>query len=138
MKQSWAYKNLLTRKFVAVVVLCLFVMKGLSFIGLTASVASDPSSNQQIAATFLLGEICKNNQNGNDHSEGHIDHSQCCVFCSSTIKDTVIIDVASLEVVAVLSPVEEAKPVLFMEELVKVLDPLGFANNWSSTSPPRA
>ena len=141
MKQSWAHKNLLTRKFVATVVLCLFVMKGLSFLGMTASLAADPLAHNQFAESVVLGTHCDKMNDKADHTDHHIDHSQCCVFCSSVSRNAAIaIDVIFSQVVAVLLP-EKQQSVLaitYDDSLIMSSKPIAWGSSWSSTAPPRA
>jgi hypothetical protein len=139
MKQSWAHKNLLTRKFVAVVVLCLFVMKGLSFMGMTASLAADPFAHNQFAASVVLGTHCDKASNNPDHADHHIDHSQCCVFCSSASRDVATVEFTLAAVVTVLSPDREQKilPVVYAYRHIGAAKPLAWGSSWSSTAPPR-
>ena len=141
MKQSWAHKNLLTRKFVAAVVLCLFVMKGLSFLGMTASLAADPLAHNQFAASVVLGTHCEKNNDNADHSDRHIDHSQCCVFCSSASRNVAIaIDVIFSQVVTVLLPEKQLSVLAttYDDSFIMSSKPIAWGSSWSSTAPPRA
>ncbi len=81
MKRSWTHRHLLTRKFIAAAILCLFVLKGLSFLGMTASLAADPQGTSPVIASAVLGTHCENAQNKADPNHQHIDHAECCVFC---------------------------------------------------------
>ena len=141
MKQSWAHKNLFTRKFVAAVVLCLFVMKGLSFLGMTASLAADPLAHNQFAESVVLGTHCDKMNDKADHTDHHIDHSQCCVFCSSSSRNVaIVIDVIYSQVVTVLLPEKQqsASATAYNDNLIIPLKPIAWGSSWSSTAPPRA
>ena len=139
MKRARTNSCLLTRKFVAAAVLCLFVIKGLSFLGLTASLATDPQGTNPVIASVILGTHCENAQNKGDPTHQHIDHSECCVFCSSLSRDTVALDANLLTaIVATLSPREESQPPVYFVKDPTSPQPPGWANSWSSTAPPQA
>jgi hypothetical protein len=139
MKRSWAHRHLLTRKFIAAAILCLFVLKGLSFLGMTASLASDPQGTSPVIASAILGTHCENAQNKADPNHQHIDHAECCVFCSSLSRDTVALDANLLTaIVATLSPREESQPPVYFVKDPTSPQPPGWANSWSATAPPQA
>jgi hypothetical protein len=139
MKRSWTHRHLLTRKFIAAAILCLFVFKGLSFLGLTASFAADPQGTNPVIASAILGTHCENAQNKGDPTHQHIDHSECCVFCSSLSRDTVALDANLLTaIVATLSPREEFQPKVYFVKDPTSAQPPGWANSWSATAPPLA
>ena len=139
MKRSWTHRHLLTRKFIAAAILCLFVLKGLSFLGMTASLASDPQGTSPAIASAILGTHCESAQNKADPTHQHIDHTECCVFCSSLSRDAVALDANLLTViVGILSPKEEAKPIVYFVKNTTSSQPPGWANSWSATAPPSA
>jgi hypothetical protein len=130
---------LLTRKFVAAAVLCLFVIKGLSFLGMTVSLATDPEGTNPIILSAVLGAHCENAQNKADPGHQHISHTECCIFCSSLSRDAVALDANLLTViVGILSPKEEAKPIVYFVKNTTSSQPPGWANSWSATAPPSA
>ena len=129
----------LTRKFVAAAVLCLFVIKGLSFLGMTASLAADPQGTGSVIASAVLGTHCENAQNKADPNHQHSDHAECCVFCSSLSRDAAALDANLLTVIAAtLSPIEESQPTVYFVENTTSPQPPGWANSWSATAPPTA
>jgi len=139
MKHSWAHRHLLTRKFIAAAILCLFVLKGLSFLGMTASLASDPQGTSPVIASAILGAHCENAQNKADPNHQHIDHTECCIFCSSLSKDAVALDVNLLTaIVVILSPREESQSVVYFVKDATSSQPPGWENSWSATAPPTA
>jgi hypothetical protein len=139
MKRSWAHRHLLTRKFFAAAILCLFVLKGLSFLGMTASLASDPQGTSPVIASAILGTHCENAQNKADPNHQHIDHAECCVFCSSLSRDAAALDANLLTViVATLSPQKESRSVVYFVEVATSSQPPGWENGWSATAPPQA
>ena len=139
MKRSWTHRSLLTRKFVAAMILCLFVLKGLSFLSLAASLAADPQGINPVIASAVLGTHCENSQNKADPNHQRIDHTECCVFCSSTSKDTVSLDANLLTViVATLTPQNDPQPVIYFVKDLQGAQPPGWENSWSATAPPQA
>ena len=139
MKRARTNSCLLTRKFVAAAVLCLFVIKGLSFLGMTASLAADPQGTSPVIASAVLGTHCENTQNKADPNHQHIDHAECCVFCSSLSRDAAALDANLLTVIAAtLSPREESRPTVYFVENTTSPQPPGWANSWSATAPPTA
>ena len=139
MKRSWAHRHLLTRKFIAAAILCLFVLKGLSFLGMTASLASDPQGTSPVIASAILGTHCESAQNKADPNHQHVDHTECCVFCSSLSRDAVALDANLLTViVATLSPQKESQSVVYFVEDATSSQPPGWGNSWSATAPPQA
>jgi hypothetical protein len=139
MKQTWAHRNFLTRKFAAAIVLCLFVMKGLSFMGMAASLGSDPFTHNDYAESVVLGMHCDKANNNSDHAGHHIDHSECCVFCSSASRDVTVVDVYFSKVVAVLSPKKEQTilPFVYADRENDAARPFTWRDSWNSTAPPR-
>jgi len=139
MKRTRTHTRILTRRFLAVTILCLFVFKGLSFLGLTASLATDPQGTNPVIASVILGTHCENAQNKGDPTHHHIDHSECCVLCSSLSRDTVALDANLLTaIVATLSPREEFKPKVYFVKDPTSAQPPGWTNSWSATAPPLA
>lgn len=139
MKRSWAHRHLLTRKFFAAAILCLFVFKGLSFLGMTAALASDPQGTSPVIASAILGTPCESAQNKADPNHQHVDHTECCVFCSSLSRDAVAFDANLLTViVATLSPQKESQSVVYFVEAATSSQPPGWENSWSATAPPTA
>jgi hypothetical protein len=139
MKRSWAHRHLLTRKFIAAAILCLFVLKGLSFLGMTASLASDPQEINPVIASAILGTHCESAQNKADPNHQHADHAECCVFCSSLSRDAVALDANLLTViVATLSPQKESQSVVYFVKDCTSSQPPGWENGWSATAPPQA
>jgi hypothetical protein len=139
MKRSWAHRHLLTRKFIAAAILCLFVLKGLSFLGMTASLASDPQGASPVIASAILGTHCESAQNKADPTHQHIDHTECCVFCSSLSRDAVALDANLLTViVATLSPQKEFQSVVYFVKDATSSQPSGWESSWSATAPPQA
>ena len=139
MKRARTNSCLLTRKCVAAAVLCLFIIKGLSFLGMTASLAIDPQATSPVIASAVLGTHCENTQNKADPGHQHINHKECCIFCSSLSRDTVALDANLLTViVGILSPKEEAKPIVYFVKNTTSSQPPGWANSWSATAPPSA
>ena len=139
MKRSWTHRHLLSRKFIAAVILCLFVLKGLSFLGMTASLAADPQVTSPAIASAVLGTHCENAQNKADPNHQHIDHAECCIFCSSLSRDAAALDANLITViVATLLPKEESEPTVYFVENTTNPQPPGWANSWSATAPPQA
>ena len=139
MKRSWAHRHLLTRKFIAAAILCLFVLKGLSFLDMTASLASDPQGTSPVIASAILGTHCESAQNKADPNHQRIDHAECCVFCSSLSRDAVALDANLLTViVATLSPQKESQSVVYFVKDTTSSQPPGWENGWSATAPPQA
>ncbi|MFM8859723.1 MAG: hypothetical protein ACKOEW_06480 [Methylocystis sp.] len=139
MKQTWAHKQLLTRKFIAAVVLCLFVFKGLAFLGMTASLASDPQSANPVITSAVLGTHCEAGKEKSDPLGQHVHNTECCLFCSSPVRDVVGLDASLLTIViASLSPQKELPSALISFEEPTKLEPVGYLSSWSATAPPRA
>jgi hypothetical protein len=105
--------------------------------GMTASLAADPLAHNQFAASVILGTHCDKASNNPDHK--HISHTECCIFCSSLSRDAVALDANLLTViVGILSPKEEAKPIVYFVKNTTSSQPPGWANSWSATAPPSA
>jgi hypothetical protein len=139
MKRSWAHRHLLTRKFVAVAVLCLFIIKGLSFLGITASLAADPLRANPAITAAVLGVHCENAKSKADPSNQHIDYTDCCAFCSSVSKDIVALSANLLLVlVGVSLPQTGIQPKSYFVKNDTSPKPPGWLSGWSSTAPPVA
>lgn len=122
------------RRIAAVVMLCVFVLRGMSLIGMAAALAASPTENP-VFAHVVIGEQCARHDGSNapksNHSEQH------CVLCSPLARDAIALITFVFICVAVFAP---RKPVGIRSHFKKpfyLARPPGLIANWSATSPPR-
>ena len=139
MKRTRTHTSLLNRKLVAAAVLCLFVFKGLSFLGMTAELAMDPQGANPVIAKAILGAHCENTQDKNIPDQKHEAKSECCVFCASSGRDQAFLNVAILaQIITVLSPDAADASLVYDSHQLDIPRPAILSYDWSATAPPTA
>jgi len=123
------------RKIIAVAALCLFVLRGLSFLGVSAALAASPDATGPGLSASLLEEQCERRDKSGDRST-HEECSDCCVLCMSAARTAALLSVSSLTGVLSLSERESMAPRIRLFDL-DAQKPPGLIANWSATSPPR-
>ncbi len=136
MPKTELQRRFLIRKIIAVVALCLFFLRGLSFLGMAASLTAAPQTGGMSFSQFILGEHCEAAKN-DAHPRNH-DHERtgCCVLCMSTARDAIVLSVLVLAQVIAGSPRQGVEPAAFSIENLTALKTPGLNSSWSATSPP--
>jgi hypothetical protein len=114
----------------AVAVICLFVLRGISFLGMAAADGGNPGF-----AHAVLGDRCAS-QDGSDGPRKH-SHSEHCVLCCSVARDIVASHTLVFAKILVLTPGEMPAPTPRAKEAPDLEKASGLIANWSATSPPR-
>jgi hypothetical protein len=131
-----AHRRSLLVKSIAVVALCLFVLRGVGFIEMVASLAAGPAGSAK--ASFLAmtaGEKCHSDDKKTDPARR--DHSTCCVSCAWA-RDAVLLDVVIAARILDLFPETHISlPAWSVDATARAPAP-GLIANWSATSPPRS
>jgi hypothetical protein len=128
------HRRTLIRRIVAVTVLCLFVLRGMTFIGMAAAMAASDGGNPGFAHA-VLGDHCAQ-QEGSDGPRKH-GHSEHCVLCCSVARDIVASNALIFDEVILLTPEEPAAPTPRVKEVPHPEKAPGLIANWSATSPLR-
>jgi hypothetical protein len=123
----------LIRRIVAVAALCLFVLRGMTFIGMAAAMAETDAKNPVFAHAFLGGHCAQ--QDGSDGPRKH-SQSEHCVLCCSAARDIVASNALIFAEVFLREPVEPAAPAPRENEIPHLGNAPGLIANWSATSPP--
>lgn len=129
------------RKAFAVVMLCVFVIKGLSFLGMSSVIAKYPDGQDKSAATAFLGLMCDQAKNTEQPTGKQKIHKDCCILCTSGSRDDrVVIPTTLGDVLAVLVPLRKPEPiiVIFTQQDVHLAYSSGLLTDWSATAPPVA
>jgi hypothetical protein len=134
MLNAQSQRRSLIRRIVAVAVLCLFVLRGMTFIGIAAAMATTDAGNPAFAHA-VLGDHCAR-QDGSDGPRKHA-HSDHCVLCCSAARDIVASNALIFVEVVLLTPDEPATPAPYDNEIPHLRKAPGLIANWSATSPPR-
>jgi hypothetical protein len=129
------HRRTLIRRIVAIAVLCLFVLRGMTFIGMAAAMATTDGGNPSIAHA-VLGENCAQ-QDGSDGPRKHA-HSEHCVLCCSAVRDIAASNALIFFEVILLTPEELPAPTPRAKKAPNLEEAPGLIANWSATSPPRA
>ena len=127
----------LIRKYVAVAVLCLFALRGLSFIGMAAAMAG-PNADNPVFAQIVLGDHCARAQDRSDAPAKQRAHSEHCVLCGSLARDAVALSVLILTDAFVRTPHVNVLSTPPINDIFLLTLAPGLIANWSATSPPRA
>ena len=129
------------RKALAVAMLCIFVIKGLSFLGMSSAIAKYPDGLDQHSATAILGAMCEAARNSEQPTTKQDHHKDCCILCSSGSRDDQAVIPTTLgDIVAVLMPLRKPEPiiVIFTQQDVHLAYSSGLLSDWSATAPPVA
>jgi hypothetical protein len=124
----------LIRRIVAVAVLCLFVLRGMTFIGMAAAMATTDAGNP-VFAHAVLGDHCAR-QDGSDGPHNRV-KSEHCVLCCSAARDIVASNTLIFVEVVLRTPDEPAASAPRDNEMPHLWRAPGLIANWSATSPPR-
>jgi hypothetical protein len=135
MSNPHAHSHTSIRRIAAVVMLCVFVLRGMTLIGMAAALASSPSENP-VFAHAVIGEQCAPHDESNEapksnHSEQH------CVLCSPLARDAIALITFVFICVAVFAPRKPVGTRSYFKEPIYLARPPGLIANWSATSPPR-
>lgn len=128
----------LIRKIAAGAVLCLFILRALSSLGLAAHFAAGIEADDPVFAA-AAGLHCEAPQDPSSPPKQGKDHSQCCVLCASMARGGFALDLLILTHAIVFPPPET--PAFFPSLLFigsQFAKPPGWMANWSATSPPSA
>jgi hypothetical protein len=129
------------RKALAVAMLCVLVVKGLTFLGMSSVIAKYPDGQDQHAATSFLGLICDQVKNTEQPTGKQKIHKDCCILCSSVSRhDLAVIPTTLGDVVAVFMPQRKPEPIniIFTQQDVYLAYSSGLLSDWSATAPPVA
>ena len=137
MKRNWAHKHLLTRKFIAAVVLCVFALKAVSMMGLVAELAAAPSIHKEAISNIVVGTHCDHSNSKHAPSGNHEDLEDCCAFCFSSTQKFTALDLTNIAtIIDILTPhIHVGTPIVFSKNSVQPSN-FGWVTSWSSTSPP--
>jgi hypothetical protein len=124
-----------TRRIVAVAVLCLLVMRAMTFIGMAAAMAT-PDADNPAFVHVVLGDDCRR-EDGSESPRKSI-HPEHCVLCSFAARDAMASGALFFAEDFLLLPVEPAATAPPFEENLHWAKTPGLIDNWSATSPPRS
>ena len=141
MKTQFAHFIRTNRKALAVVMLCILVLKGFSFLGMASSMAKYPDASNQYFSAAVLAAHCDQERNGGLPQGTQSHHTECCVLCSGASRDEAAADVTLLgAVIALLTPQTEPRPlpVSYSPQEPRLAFSTGLFSDWSATAPPVA
>ena len=141
MKLSFALFIRTNRKALAVAMLCVFVLKGFSFLGMASSIAKHPEASNHYFSMAILGDHCDQDRDSGLPQDGQAQHTECCVLCSTAVRDAALAGIALPgSVIALLTPVSEAGPlpVSYTLQEPRLAFSTGLFSDWSATAPPSA
>jgi hypothetical protein len=126
-------RRALIRRIAAVALLCLFVMRGMTFIGMALAMAATDAENSAFAHA-VLGDHCAR-QDGSDGPSKNT-RSEHCVLCCSAARDIVESNALIFVEVVLLTPDAPATLTPRDNEIPHLGKAPGLIANWSATSPP--
>jgi hypothetical protein len=124
------------RKIIAVLALCLFAMKALSFLGMAASPAGTPVTGELALAQDDVQPYCESRDKQADPKRENRHRSECCILCISARRDIAPPSFFILVALVAEPPGERARPTNLAIEATTPLSAPGLKSNWSATSPP--
>ena len=140
MKTQFAHFIRTNRKALAVAMLCVLVLKGLSFLGMASAMAKYPEATNQYFSAAVLGAHCDQDRNGGLPKGTQTHPTECCVLCSAASRDEAAVDVTLLgAVVALLTPQTELRPLAVSyssPQEAQLTFSTGLFSDWSATAPP--
>lgn len=121
---------------VASVVVCLFLLQGFCVAAAPSFARGSHSGAAGESAIAIAGEHCSAGAGDGAPAQGHHDHSQCCISCSTSGRDASVLLVAALLSVAIYSAPEAFGS--RVRRLARELDTraLWRTGGWSSRAPP--
>jgi hypothetical protein len=123
----------LIRRIVAVAVLCLFVLRGMTFIGMAAAMAATDAENPVFAHAFLRDHCARQDGSNGPRKQSQSEH---CVLCCSAAREVVASNALIFAEVVLLTPDEPAMATPRENEISHLGKAPGLIANWSATSPP--
>jgi hypothetical protein len=134
MKDEQPRRGFLRRAFIARILACVVILQG---VGSAVSHERDGlfGFGSQTAGYVEAG-LCGSGAVGDQGAPApHHDHSQCCILCSSSADDGLILFAAALfDIVVFSTPDSVAVGWRFLDEVVAPAS--GLSSSWSSRAPP--
>ena len=128
--------RLADRKIIAVLTLCLFAMKALSFLGCRLSRGSARGGTAQLSCRMISEPHCESRDKQADPKKENRHRSECCVLCMSVPRDISLESFFILAELVAEPPGESAGPTNLAIKAATPLNAPGLKSNWSATSPP--
>lgn len=125
------------RKIIAVAVLSLLVLRGLSFLGIAGAFADSSNVTKPIVSALYVDEHCDRAQDKSDRGRPIHDCSHYCALCASAARDLIVPDVPNFTGTDALYARVNISPLTFYPDELGSARPPGLIANWSATSPPR-
>lgn len=135
MSNATNHRRTLIRKFIAVAVLCLFVLRGMGFMGMISALAAPHTDGLAFTHAMFEDQCARQDGSNSPKKDAHPEH---CMLCCSQARDIFALSAfifVSFFLVTPNQPVASEPP---FEKNLHSLKAAGLIANWSATSPPQA
>lgn len=134
MLTSQTHRRLSSRRIAALVVLCLFALRGIFFVGAAVAITANHTDNP-VFTHAVLGDQCMRKDGSEAPASGpHLEH---CLLCTSLARDIVAVSALFIADALLLSSNEQIPLAPWVDHLRHLAKASGMITNWSATSPPR-